>query len=247
MTYNKKFWIMYLLITTFDMSKILVLFSQVWYPPWLILMFSVRPKPVSIGPPIPKKWWHILKNADFEVICLFSMIFLGTSDSDKLLWKLCKHHFPKLECQWVALEANSWWWSFILSIRLRQKSDVVWIFDEFSFRLVNIVAHDYSNDSVSVMSMPSCVFSMPLDEENMLVDVCGQKLAVLYFKNWIGNIFGWIFVCQLGFWQSKSQYNHCGRSICVSRQLYTWLWTKKSLDWPKKHYSYFPLNQSIDM
>ena len=196
MTYNKKFWIISLLITTFDMSKVLVLFSQVWYPPWLILMFSVRPKPVSIGPPIPKKWWHILKNANFEVLCLFSMIFLGTSDSDKLPWKLCKHHFPKLECQWVALEANSWWWSFILSIRLRQKSDVVWIFDEFSFRLVNIVAHDYSNDSVSVMSMPSCVFSMPLDEENMLVDVCGQKLAVLYFKNWIGNKFlvGFLFV-----------------------------------------------------
>ena len=98
------------------------------------------------------------------------------------------------------------------------------------------------------MSMPSCVFSMPLDEENRLVDVCGQKLAVLYFKNWIGNtFFGWIFVCQRGFCQSKSQYNLCGRSICVSRQLYTWLWTKKSLDSLKKHFSYFPINRSIDM
>ena len=127
---------------------------------------------------------------------LLSLIFLGTSDSEKLPWKFCKHHFPKLECSWVVLEANSWWWSCILSIRLRQKCDIVWIFDELSYRLVNIVAHDYSNDSVSVMSMPSCVFSMPLDEEKRLGDVCGQKLAVLCIKNWIGNKFlvGFLFV-----------------------------------------------------
>ena len=61
------------------------------------------------------------------------------------------------------------------------------------------------------------------------------------------NFLSWNFVCQRGFCHSKSQYIHCGRSICVPRQLYTWLWTKKSLNWLKTHLSYFSLNPYIDM
>ena len=55
------------------------------------------------------------------------------------------------------------------------------------------------------------------------------------------------FVCQQCFCHSKPQYNHCGRSICVPRQLYTWFWTKKRLDWLKKHFRYFWLHPYIDM
>ena len=111
MTYNKSFWIISPLITTFDMSKVLVLFLQVWHPLWLILRFHVWPKQVLVGPPIPKKRWHIRKNDEFEVISLFSMIFLGTSESQKVPWNYCKHHFPKLKCPWVALVANRCCWA----------------------------------------------------------------------------------------------------------------------------------------
>ena len=163
MTYNKNFWIISPLITTFDMSKLLVLFLQVWYPLWLILRFHVWPKQVLVGPPIPKKWWHIRKNDEFEVICLFSMIFLGTSESQKVPWNYCKHHFPKLKCPWVAPVANRCCWSSILSIRVHQKCDVVSVFDEICYRLVNIVAHDYSNSSPCALSTPSCIFHMPLN------------------------------------------------------------------------------------
>ena len=81
-TNNWNFWEISPVITTFDMSKFLAMIFQVWYPPWLILRFSVRPKAVLVGPPIPKKCRHIGKNTEVEVMRLFSMIFLATSDSE---------------------------------------------------------------------------------------------------------------------------------------------------------------------
>ena len=60
-------------------------------------------------------------------------------------------------------------------------------------------------------------------------------------------ILSWIFVPQRGFCHSKLQYNHSGRSNCVPRQLYTWLWPKQCLDWVKKHISWFSFNPYIDM
>ena len=145
MTHNLNFWEVSPVISTFDMSKVLALILQVWYTSWLILGFSVRPKTVLVGPLISKKWWHIRKNSDVEVTCLFSIIFLCTSDSEKVAWNYCKPFFPKLQCQWVAIKANSCCWSSILSFRVHQKCDVVSIFNKICYRLANVVAHDYSN------------------------------------------------------------------------------------------------------
>ena len=196
MTHNMNFWEVSLLISTFNMSKVLALIFQVWYTLWLILGFSVRAKTVLVGPLIPKKRWHIRKNSDVEVICLFSMILLCTSDSKKIAWNYCKHHFPNIQCQWVALVANSCYWSSILSIRVHQKCDVASYFNEFCYRVVNVAAHDYSNYSPCGLSIPSCIFHKPLGQEKWVFDVCRQKLAILYFKKWFGRPFhlGILFV-----------------------------------------------------
>ena len=178
------------------MSKVLALILQVWYTPWLIFGFSVRPKTVLVGPLIPKKRWHIRKNSDVEVICLFSMIFLCTSDSEKVAWNYCKPYFRKLQCQWVALKANSCCWSSILSFRVHQKCDVVSIFNKICYRLANIVAHYYSKYGPCALSMPSCIFHKPLGQEKWILDGSRLKMAFLYFKKWFGKQFhhGILFV-----------------------------------------------------
>ena len=114
----------------------------------------------------------------------------------KVAWNYCKHPFPNLQCQWVALVANSCYWSSILSIRVHQKCDVASYFNEFCYRVVNVAAHDYSNYSPCGLSIPSCIFHKPLGQEKCVFDVCRQKLAFLYFKKWFGRQFhlGILFV-----------------------------------------------------